>query len=76
MSKAMATGFMEMFVTDNVTGIKKKVYEGKNTIHAKFFKVMGDLMVTNYDASKTSGGGLFTANASPPAVSENGICFF
>lgn len=69
------TGFMEMFVTDRITGIKKRVYAGKNTIHAKFFDAMGQIMKTNLDYSKTSADGLFTVNNDPPPVSGNGICF-
>lgn len=68
-------GFMEMFVTDWKTGIKKRIYARENTISVEFFDVMGQLMVGNYNYSKTGGGGLFTLNNDPPAVSENGICF-
>ena len=67
------SGFMEMFVTNKITGIKKRVYAGNNTIHATFFKTMGDLMVTNYDYS--SAGKLFTVNEYPPDIAKHGICF-
>lgn len=68
-----ANGFMEMFVTNHKTGIKKRVYAGKNTIHADFFNIMGQLMVTNYDYSTS--GALFTVNEYPPDLAKHGICF-
>jgi len=67
------SGFMEMFVTNKITGIKKRVYAGKNTIHATFFKTMADLQVTNWDYSSATK--LFTVNEFPPAIAKCGICF-
>ncbi len=63
-------GHIKVFITDNKTGIKRKVFEDHNAIQAAYATAIVDALdaTTNFAIDN-----LFNGNANPPPNGEDGI---
>ena len=63
-------GHIKVFITDNKTGIKRKVFEDHNAIQAAYAEEIVDALdvTTNFAMDN-----LFNGNANPPLDGEDGI---
>lgn len=68
--KIKVTGLVEMYLTDQKTGIKKKIYEHENSIYTEFYAALAEALDNARDNALTN---LFVLCQGQPVNYKDGI---